>query len=384
MRFYGQLVSERLGAARLVVIGGPPRVGKTAVCSKLSSHRLDWNRVVDRLVILHGPAAVIRHLGLERPREATVVIENLHGHRHWRGFLRKLTSHCGAGVRLVVSVLDAGRGNLTGSCHVRVHPWSVGECARAMPAQSAINPPAPVSDQDWSALLEHGGFPEPFARRDPRFTRRWSAQRWEELIENDLPRFASVRDPAVLQMLALRPASRSATQLVYSDLSRELGIAVDTVRRWIDVLEAFQLGFRVRPWFARVPKAVRKEPRWFLRDWSGVTAPLARARTFMACHLLKAAQGWTDLGWGRFELRYVRDKVKREVDFLMLRNGKPWFLVEVAHEEALERSLEHFQQCTRAQHAFRVVMDAPYSSTDCFGQAEPAVVPARTLLSQLL
>jgi predicted AAA+ superfamily ATPase len=54
-----------------------------------------------------------------------------------------------------------------------------------------------------------------------------------------------------------------------------------------------------------------------------------RAETFVACHLLKAVDGWTDLGLGSFELRYLRDKLKREVDFLVVRDRKPWFLVEV-------------------------------------------------------
>jgi len=70
--------------------------------------------------------------------------------------------------------------------------------------------------------------------------------------------------------------------------------------------------------------ALRKEPKWFLRDWSIVEDPGARAETLVACHLLKAVEGWTDLGLGRFELRYLRDKAKREVDFLIVRDRKPW------------------------------------------------------------
>jgi hypothetical protein len=122
-----------------------------------------------------------------------------------------------------------------------------------------------------------------------------------------------------------------------------------------------------------------------LRDWSGVDDPGARAETFVACHLLKAVEGWTDMGFGRFELRYVRDKRKREVDFVVVRDRKPWWLVEVkTNETALSPALRHFQAATRAAHAFQAVMDLPYADADCFGRADPAVVPARTLLSQLL
>src|SRR5262249_1687981 len=188
--------------------------------------------------------------------------------------------------------------------------------------------------------LEHGGFPEPFEKRDARFTRRWNERRWDELLQRDLPKMAPARDPAIAQMLASLLASRSANYLIYSELSRELGLAVDTVRRWMDWLERLQLGFRVRPWFARIPKAVRKEPKWFLRDWSGVSEPLARARTFVACHLLKAAEGWTDCGSGQFELRYVRDKARREADFLMLRDRRPWFLVTVSNSDITDRAVK--------------------------------------------
>jgi uncharacterized protein len=394
-RYHERVLREHLARARTAIVAGPRQVGKTAACSGLSPKFLDWNNVAGRLVILRGPEAVIQHLGLERSREreATVVIDNLHGHRNWKGLLRTFNTHFGSArhggrLRLVVTTLDAPRGPRSGlpaSSHVlRLHPWSVGECARTVPAESPVAAPAAISDADWAALLEHGGFPEPFAKRDPRFTRRWHAKRQQEFLDSDLLRFAAVRDPASVQMLALLLAERSAAHLIYSDLSRELAVTVDTVRRWMDLLVGLQYGFRVRPWFTRVPKALRKEPKWFLRDWSGITDPLARARTFVACHLLKAVDGWTDLGFGQFELRYVRDKAKREVDFLVLRDRRPWFLVAVANDEALTPALRYFQDCTRAPHAFQVILDGPFLPVDCFERTEPAVVSARTLLSQLL
>ena len=116
--------------------------------------------------------------------------------------------------------------------------------------------------------------------------------------------------------------------------------------------------------------------------------PQARLRTFVACHLLKAVEGWTDLGFGQFELRYVRDKLKREVDFLVLRDRRPWFLVTVSHDApadgAVAPALAYFQRVTRARHAFHLVLNGAFSGADCFEQREATVVSARTLLSQLL
>ena len=55
-------------------------------------------------------------------------------------------------------------------------------------------------------------------------------------------------------------------------------------------------------------------------------------------------------------LGYLRDKEKREVDFVVVRDGElPWFLVEVKSGEApLSPSLKYFQDQIGAPFAFQV------------------------------
>ena len=43
---------------------------------------------------------------------------------------------------------------------------------------------------------------------------------------------------------------------------------------------------------------------------------------------------WNDTGMGEFLLHYVRDKNQREVDFLVVKDSIPWFLVEVKSSES--------------------------------------------------
>jgi predicted AAA+ superfamily ATPase len=194
-----------------------------------------------------------------------------------------------------------------------------------------------------------------------------------------------LQELATMETFATLLTERSGQTLVHSNLAQEVGVAVDTARRWVDLLGRLHYGFLVRPWFANIAKALRKEPKWYLRDWSGIADSGARTETFIACHLLKAVEGWTDLGLGRFELRYLRDIQKREVDFLVVRDGKPWFLVEVkTSEQSLSPALGYFQAATKAPHAFQVVMEMDYVGADCFTEHTPVVVPARTLMSQLL
>src|SRR5437588_836775 len=108
---------------------------------------------------------------------------------------------------------------------------------------------------------------------------------------------------------------------------------------------------------------------------------IAGRKECSAIDLLKAVEGWSDLGFGDFQLRYLRDKQKREVDFLIPRDRTPWFLVEVKlGESSLSPSLGYFQEQTKAAHAFQVVMHLAYQEADCFRVARPVAVPARTLL----
>ena len=42
------------------------------------------------------------------------------------------------------------------------------------------------------------------------------------------------------------------------------------------------------------------------------------------------------------------------------------------------------ENCAKAPHAFQAVLNLPYEPADCFKIRQPALVPARTFLSQLL
>ena len=187
-----------------------------------------------------------------------------------------------------------------------------------------------------------------------------------------------------MEQLARILSERSSVQLNFAELARDLQVTAETSKRWVAALEQLHLGFTLRPWSKDIANSLRKEPRWFLRDWSGIEDVGRRAETFVGCHLLKAVEAWTDLGLGTFELAYLRTKQGQEVDFVVIRDRKPWCLVEVKNAAAdLSSSLAFFQQRTGAPHAFQVALDAPYEAVDCFAhRGRPVRVPGRTFLSQ--
>jgi len=114
---------------------------------------------------------------------------------------------------------------------------------------------------DFDALWNHGGYPEPYLKRDTRFTRRWQSLRLEQLAREDIRDLTQVQQIDQLEMLVKFLTHRSAHQLIYSNLAKDVRVSVDTVRRWIDILGNLHLGFLIRPWFKNVSRSLRKEPK---------------------------------------------------------------------------------------------------------------------------
>ncbi len=114
-------------------------------------------------------------------------------------------------------------------------------------------------------------------------------------------------------------------------------------------------------------RSLRKEPKYSLRDRAMVADQGGRYENMVAGHLLKAVHLRTDLGPGEFELFFLRTKDRREVDFLVTKDSKAWFPVEMKSSDAkLSRHPAYFQEMTGADHAFKVTIDAPFVDADCF------------------
>ena len=397
-RIYDSLLAEHLASNRqMAFVSGSRQVGKTTTCRNHANAYVNWDNIDDRELILAGPANLVDRLGLNRLSSTipVVLLDELHKYPRWKQFLKGFFDTYADQVRITVTgssrmdVYRRGGDSLMGRYFLyRMHPFSVAETlTQDLPdAKRIVRPPEKIKAADFKALWRHGGYPEPFLKRDTRFSHRWQTLRLEQLVREDIRDLTQIQQIDQLELLVRLLASRSAHQLIYGNLAKEVRVSIDTVRRWIDTLCNLHLGFLVRPWFKNVSRSLRKEPKWFLRDWASIEDAGDKSETFVACHLLKAVDGWNDMGLGKFELGYLRDKEKNEVDFLVVRDGKPWFLAEVKHhEESISPALKFYQDQLKAPFAFQLVIDADYVDANCFARpGGPVVVPARTLLSQLL
>jgi len=189
----------------------------------------------------------------------------------------------------------------------------------------------------------------------------------------------------VLEMLAELMANRAGQLTPFSSFAKQLRVAGDTVRRWTEVLESFYYCYLVRPYSANRSRMLRKEPKFYLWDWAAIRDPGARFENLVASALRKAVDHWNDFGSCNAELHFVRDRDKREVDFLVTRDSAPWFLVEckLSRDRGPTRALRYFQKLLSVPHTFQVVLDMPFVEADPFERGEVVTVPARTLLSML-
>lgn len=396
-RLYENIVREHLGSYRqMVFLSGPRQVGKTTLAKRFTSDYLNWEEKDARQLILKGARAVGRTLGLEERHESgkILVFDEIHRYSKWKTFLKGFFDVYEERAKVMATgsarmdVYKRGGDSMMGRYFpYRMHPFSVAEVVDPSipPEDTVVRSPHEIDEAEWRALWEFGGFPEPFFRRQGRFLRKWRVLRTEQLLRQDVRDLTKSVELDQIEVLASLLANRTGEQLVMASLAREVTASEPTVKQWVSVLKSLYYGFTVKPYFRNIEKSIRKTPKWYLRDWSGIDDPGKRAETFVACHLLKAVECWTDLGFGDFELFYVRDRNKREVDFLVSRDRTAWFLVEVKKsDDRLSDALARFQAATGAKHAFQVVLDREYDGRNCFRGSEPAVVPARTFLSQLV
>ncbi len=397
-RVYEAALAEHIREHRqMVMLSGPRQVGKTTTSrASAPDHRYHtWDRQSDRLLITRGPDAVADDLDLHRPRSTSqlVIFDEIHKYRKWSSFLKGFFDVYGDRSTVIVTgsarlnVYRRGGDSLMGRYFpYRMHPLSLAELGSTELSESEIREPVRIDRSALDALLELGGFPEPFLNGTRRFSNRWRRLRTELLFHEDLRDLTRIQEAGQVQVLAELLANQAGQLVNYSSLAGQVNVAVDTIRRWITALESLFFCYTVRPWFRNVPKSLRKQPKVYLWDWSGVADAGARRENLVASHLLKAVQWWTDLGLGEYGLFYLRDKVRREVDFLVTRDGEPWFLVEVksSASPSLSRHLHYFAGQLQVRHAFQLAFDLDAVEADLFEYQTPVRVPARTLLAQLI
>lgn len=405
-RFYTNILQdELLNQRQMLFVSGPRQVGKTTLARDMVAqqhgHYYNWDNHQHRQWILDSiqstaSAVLFEQLGVHelRAQRGLVAFDELHKYKDWKNYLKGVFDLYEQQLAILVTgsarmdIFRKGGDSLMGRYfHYRMHPLSLREITAPIVDTSQLlqDPVVPLMD-GWEQLKRFGGFPEPFVKAETRFYNRWQQLRQQQLIYEDIRDSNTVQDIARLDVLANLLREQSGQVVRYSTLANQLNVSVDTVSRWVTLLESFYFAFRVLPWYQNLATALRKEPKVYLWDWSQLKDQGAKNENLIASHLLKAVHWWSDHGLGDYQLHYLRTKDQKEVDFLISRDNQPWILIEVktSNTQPLNKNLAWFQEKLEAEYAFQVVMDMPYVDADCFSIRTPVKVPAVNLLMRLV
>lgn len=322
---------------KMVFLGGPRQVGKTTLARSISSHYqqpayLNWDNPEHRGAILK----------LRWKADADMLIfDELHKYLRWKSLIKGIWDTRGNDEHIMVTgssrldIYRRGGDSLLGRYHYyRLHPFSLSELTQgksAVPLEKDSPPVLAFSHGDTAAtdqLLRFGGFPEPFLAASERSLRRWHRERFERVMRQDIRETESIRSLSQIELLAAMIPDRVGTPLSFQSLSEDLGVSPKSVTSWMELLCRNYYVFRVPPWHRLLARALKKESKYYLWDWSEVTNDGARFENMVASHLLKWCHYHQDVSGLDVELYYVRDLEKREVDFVIVWNKKPWLLVE--------------------------------------------------------
>ena len=153
-------------------------------------------------------------------------------------------------------------------------------------------------------------------------------------IEKDVRKLISASSELQFRRFIEIMALRTAQELVYSDISKNLGINVETCKRWISILQTSGVIYLLQPYMSNMSKRIIKAPKLYFMD-TGLCAYLCKwpsaemlkdgvmngafFETYVVSEVIKS---FLNNGVDPAEyLYFYRDIDKKEVDILLVKDG---------------------------------------------------------------
>jgi len=205
------------------------------------------------------------------------------------------------------------------------------------------------TDKALDDLLVYGGFPEPFLQHSQIFQNKWSSDYLDRVINEDIGSLTRIVDRDKLHDLYQLLPEMVGSPISENSLATHLETNPPTIKNYLKRLEDFYLSFRVIPYTRNIKRSLLKAAKWYLYDWTRITDTSKRFENYIAVELKTLLSLWSDSTGMDYALCYIRTKDKKETDFLILKQDKPWLLIEVklsaspleAHHYSTSQSLGH-------------------------------------------
>jgi predicted AAA+ superfamily ATPase len=361
--------------SKMVFIGGPRQVGKTTLAKAvLSDHfpsgrYLNWDLDEDRRDILKKRW---------KSDDQLLVFDELHKFPRWKTWIKGIYDVSPQSHSFLVTgsarldIYRRGGDSFMGRYHYwRLHPFTLDEVPKGISRSEA-----------FQRLMTVGGFPEPFLTGDERESRRWRRERFDRVLREDIRDLESIRNIQLLGMFLDLLRERVGNLVTLSNLAFDLQISPKTAQVWLEILERMYLVFAVRPYTKSLPRAVLKPPKVYFFDNGDVLAGEGeRFENLVAASLLKRLHFLEDRDGYRYDLRYLRDKEGREIDFVVLKENHLEELIEVKFsDKSVSRSLLYYADRLNPPRATQIVahLKKPFDQgrirvTDPFSYFQPGI-----------
>ncbi len=341
---------------KMVFVGGARQTGKTTLAKRLAknfrnSQYFNWDDDENRRSVLERKWTQSDEL---------IILDEIHKYGRWKRWLKGLYDTQGDRHKFLVTgssrldVYRRGGDSLLGRYHYwRLHPFTLSECPQKIKLKEALE-----------RLLRVGGFPEPFLHFDEAQARRWRRERFDRILRDDVRDLENVRDISLLGFFVDALRKRVGSPVVLSNIAQELEISPKTAAHWLEILERMYVVFKVLPYTRNLPRAIKKPPKVYFFDNGDVLGDEGAVfENLIATHLLKQLHFQEDSRGYRMELRYIRDKEGREVDFAILKEGKLTHLLEAKYsDQNIDKNLVYYSERFSPSKAIQVVcqLTRPY------------------------
>lgn len=348
---------------KMVFVGGPRQVGKTTLAKKLIAQHytqtayFNWDNRQDRKEIIKS----------QWPGNARLIIlDEIHKYKNWKSFIKgefdkhKERFHFLVTGSARLDIYRKSGDSLQGRYHYyRLYPFSLNELfgKNTMPA---ILDELPIENTNCYDLLlqldKFGGFPEPCISQNYKTLRRWHNEKIERLFREDILDVERIVDISNMKLLSDILPERVGSPLSINSLREDIGVSHKAISRWLSILESFYYCFRIYPYTKSKIRSIKKEPKLYLIDWSEIEDEAARFENMVATHLLKFAHFLYDSEGYKCELWYLRNVDKKEVDFLLTVNSKPWIAVETKlSDTSVSNNLIYYKERIDIPYCYQVI-----------------------------
>jgi len=94
----------------------------------------------------------------------------------------------------------------------------------------------------------------------------WYSSYINTYLEKDVRSLSNIGDLRDFLLFLKLISSRTSQLLILTEISREIGVAVSTIKKWVSILEASYIIFLLKPFYKNIGKRLVKSPKVYFYD----------------------------------------------------------------------------------------------------------------------